>query len=90
MRGIGFTAVAAVELSGSRACHGAHSLHIAGLVRGFILILLLAVVLLLFLGCAWGHFDDSPGDTPGLAGGQGIAAVCVLLELQCELESREL
>lgn len=86
MCGIGFIALGDVEPSGSCACHGAHSPYVVGLIRGFILILLLAVVLLLFLGCAWGHFDDSPGDTPGLAGGQ----VSVLLELQCELESREL
>lgn len=61
-----------------------------GLVRGLILNLLLAVVFLLSLCCAWGHLDDSPGDTLGLAGGQGIAAVSVLLELQCELQLREL
>lgn len=46
-----------------------------GLIRGSILILLLAVVLLLSLCHAWGHLDDSPGGTAGLAGDQGMAAV---------------
>lgn len=87
---IGFSAVGAVEWSGSCACPGAHSLYIVGLIRGSILVLLLDVVLLLFLCCAWGHFDDSHGDTAGLAGAQGIAAVSVLLEPQFEFESREL
>jgi len=36
-------------------------------------------VLIILLCCASEHFDNSHGDAPGLADGQGIAAVSVLL-----------
>ena len=40
-----------------------------------------AAVLLIILLCrAWEHVDNSNGDVPGLADGQGIAAVSVLLD----------
>lgn len=49
------------------------------LVGGCCLLLLFAVVFIISTGCAWEHFDNSSGHVPGLAGGQGIAAVPVLL-----------
>lgn len=38
-----------------------------------------AVLPITSLCCAWEHFGDSHGARPVLAGGQGIAAVSVLL-----------
>ncbi|KAJ7395486.1 hypothetical protein BTVI_154782 [Pitangus sulphuratus] len=38
-----------------------------------------AVLLITFLCCAWEHSDNIHGDRPGLADGQGIAAVPALL-----------
>jgi len=43
------------------------------------LVSLLVVLLIIFLCCTWKHSDNSNDDVPGLADGQGIAAVSVLL-----------
>lgn len=53
------------------------------------------LIILIILNCAWECFDNSNGNVPGLAGGQGAAAVfCAVLpdrlKLQCELELEEL
>ena len=50
------------------------------LVSGCFFLSLLAVLLSVLLCCAWEHFDNSNGDVPGLADGQDIAAVSVLLD----------
>lgn len=47
-------------------------------------------MLIKVLCCAWAHIGNSPGDVPGLADGQGIAGVSVLLnwtgwDSKCEL-----
>jgi len=49
------------------------------LVDGCFLLSLLALVLIILFCCAWEHFDNSDGNAPALADGQGIIAVSVLL-----------
>ena len=63
------------ELATGLACLAVHYSPV--LVSGCFLLSLLAVLLIL-LRCAREHSDNSDGDVPGLAGGQGIAAVSVL------------